>query len=307
MTEFRELASGLSFPEGPVALDDGSVLVAEMQTGQLTRVGPDGAKSTVARIGGGPNGAAMGPGGKSFVCNNGGVKWQNDEHGLRPAGQAPGYRTGSIDVIDLQTGGSKTLYEEVGGRRLCSPNDIVFDAHGGFWFTDSGKTREREADRGGVYYASADGISLREVIYPMLVPNGIGLSPDGGTLYVAETFTARLWAFEITAPGEIRREPWPSPNGGRLVAGLGGHQWFDSLAVEESGAIAIATLIAGVVTVLSPKGEILERVPFPDLYTSNICFGGDDMRTAYVTLSNSGRLVAVDWPRPGLRLAYNAG
>src|SRR5208337_4829551 len=98
------------------------------------------------------------------------------------------------------------------------PNDIVFDQHGGFWFTDLGKVRARDQDRGAVYYARADGSLLVEVIQPMVHPNGIGLSPDGDTLYVAESLTGRLWAFEITGPGEIRRQPWPSPNGGRLGA-----------------------------------------------------------------------------------------
>lgn len=305
MTRIVEICGGLNFPEGPVALDDGSVLVAEMRSATIRRVRMDGSSSVVATTGGGPNGAAMGPDGKCYVCNNGGVKWHDDANGPRPAGQAPGYKTGSIDRVDIETGAVEVLYDTVDGRHLCSPNDIVFDGQGGFWFTDSGKTRERDADRGSIYYAAADGSMIREVVFPILVPNGIGISPDGGTLYVAETFTARLWAFEIAGPGKLRKEPWPSPNGGRLVIGLDGHQWFDSLAVEETGAIAIATLVTGAVTVVSPDGKIIERVTFPDLYTTNICFGGEGRRTAYVTLANSGKLVAVDWSRAGLRLPYN--
>src|SRR3546814_10846880 len=77
-------------------------------------------------------------------------------------------------------------------------------------------------DRGGIFYARPDGSSIREVAFPMLQPNGIGLSPQEDVLYVAETVTGRLWAFDLDDPGEIRRQSWPSPNGGRLVASLPG-------------------------------------------------------------------------------------
>ena len=302
--QFREIATGLQFPEGPIALPDGSCLVAEMHSATLSRVSPDGTVSAVARLGGGPNGGAIGPDGKCYVCNNGGVLFQTDEFGVRPAGQDPAYRTGSIDRVDLETGTVEVLYEKSDRGNLRSPNDMVFDAHGGFWFTDSGKTRPRDSDRGGVCYAKADGSECREIIFPMLVPNGIGLSPDQSTLYVAETHTARLWAFELSGPGEIVRKPWPSPHGGTLVCGLPGYQWFDSLAVDSGGNICIATLITGGVTVISPDGKSIDHIPLPDMYTTNICFGGEENRTAFVTLANSGRLIALDWPRAGLPLNH---
>ena len=302
--QFREIASGLHFPEGPIALPDGACLVAEMSSATLARVAPDGKVSTVARLRGGPNGGAMGPDGKCYVCNNGGVLFHTDEFGLRPMGQDPAYRTGSIDRVDIETGLVEVLYETSDKGNLRSPNDIVFDAHGGFRFTDSGKTSPRDADRGSVCYARSDGSQCREVIFPMLVPNGIGLSPDQRTLYVAETHTARLWAFELSGPGEIVRKPWPSPHGGTLVAGLPGYQWFDSLAVDSEGNICIATLIKGGVTIISPDGKSIDHIPLPDMYTTNICFGGEENRTAFVTLANSGRLVALDWPCAGLALNH---
>ncbi len=162
-------------------------------------------------------------------------------------------------------------------------------------------------DVGAVYYAKADGSAITEVAYPMVTPNGIGLSPDGTTLYVAETEAARLWAFPIEAPGVVKKEPWPSPHGGRLVAGMGGYQRFDSLAVQADGRICVATLVNGGITVISPDGRHVEHHPMPDLMTTNICFGGPDMKTAYITLSWTGRLVAVDWPTPGLRPQAQSG
>ena len=298
----RELTTGLQFPEGPVAMEDGSVILVEIAAGRITRVKQDGSKQTIATPGGGPNGAAIGPDGKCYVCNNGGFEWQVEGRHRRPLMQAADYRGGRIERVDLATGAVECLYRAAGATPLKGPNDLVFDRHGGFYFTDPGKIRAREMDRGAVYYATADGSSIREVVFPMVTPNGVGLSPDEETLYVAETESARLWAFDIVEPGIVKKQPWPSPHGGRLVAGLGGYQRLDSLAVDAEGRICVATLINGGITVISPNGRHLEHYPMPDPLTTNICFGGPDLKTALITLSWTGRLVAVDWPRPGLRL-----
>jgi gluconolactonase len=305
MPDLREVTSGLRFPEGPVALPDGSVLVVEIEGKRLTRVAPDGRKTVVSQHTGGPNGAAMGPDGKVYICNNGGFSWHEDaKYGLRPTGQAEDYSGGRIERVDLATGAIETLYTHCDGHMLRGPNDIVFDAHGGFYFTDLGKTRAREMDRGGVYYAMADGSLIKVVAYPTITANGCSLSPDGKKLYFAETEAARLWEMDILAPGEVRREPWPSVHGGRLVGCPGGFQRFDSMAVDGAGNICVATLLNGGITVFSPDGKGWKHIPMPDVYTTNICFGGPGLRTAYVTLSGAGKLVAFEWERPGLRLNY---
>jgi gluconolactonase len=300
----REIATGLRFPEGPVALPDGDVLLVEIERRTLSRVRPDGRVEVVAETGGGPNGAAIGPDGKVYLTNNGGFEWHRGTAGLRPGLQPPDFAGGRIERVDLATGAVEVLYTETKNGPLRGPNDLVFDAHGGFWFTDLGKGRPRELDRGGIYYARADGSMIEEVVYPMLTPNGIGLSPDGSQLYVAETQTGRVWAFEVEAPGRLRKLPFPSPNGGRLLAGLPGFQLFDSLAVDSAGNVCVATLFNGGITVISPDGSSVEHVPMPDTYTTNLCFGGPELRTAYVTLSMTGRLVAIDWPRPGAALNW---
>jgi gluconolactonase len=300
--EIRALTDGLEFPEGPVALADGSVVLVEIAAGTLTRVAPNGTKNVVARPGGGPNGAALGPDGKCYITNNGGFEWLREGGRIRPFMVAKDYAGGRIERVDLATGAVEVLYRACGDVTLKGPNDLVFDAHGGFYFTDLGKVRARDMDRGAVYYAKADGSFIAEVAFPMITPNGIGLSPDGTTLYVAETEAARLWAFALDAPGVVKKEPWPSPHGGRIVAGMGGYQRFDSLAVQEDGRIAVATLINGGITVISPDGRHIEHHQMPDPMTTNICFGGADRKTAYITLSGSGRLVATDWPTAGLKL-----
>ena len=304
MPEMREITSGLQFPEGPVALADGSVLVVEIKRGTLTRVAPDGKQTIVARTGGGPNGAAIGPDGLVYVCNNGGFEWHEVGGLLVPGNQARDYAGGRIQRVDLATGKVEDLYTACDGRPLRGPNDIVFDASGGFWFTDHGKMRERDRDRTGVFYARADGTLIREAIFPLDAPNGIGLSPDGRRLYVAETWTGRVWSWEVPAPGEIAGVPGFGPGGGTLLAGLPGYQLLDSLAVDGAGNVCVATLVNGGITVISPDGASVEHVPMPDPLTTNLCFGGPDLRTAYITLSGTGRLVTMQWPRPGLRLRY---
>jgi len=301
----REITGGLRFPEGPVALSDGSILVVEIEGGALVRVTPDGQKHVVAELGGGPNGAAIGPDGKCYVCNNGGFEWTHAADGFaRPIGRAKNYGGGRIERVDLTTGRVEVLYTECNGEPLKGPNDLVFDGHGGFWFTDLGKTYGRVMDRGAVYYARADGSMIKEAIFPIMTPNGVGISPGGKTLYVSETETSRLWAYRISAPGEPAKEPWPSPNGGKLVGGLPGYQRFDSMAIEAGGNICVATLVRGGITVFSPMGEVLEFHEAPEGYCTNICFGGPDLKTAFITLSGYGRLIAVDWPRPGLPLPH---
>lgn len=305
MTDFNEVASGLRFPEGPIAMDDGSIILVEIERGTLSRVARNGEISVVAELGGGPNGAAIGPDGRVYICNNGGFEWRESRGLLFPGHEPETYSGGRIQAVDLVSGTVETLYTACDGNPLRGPNDLVFDAHGGFYFTDHGKTRERDRDRGGVYYAAIDGSMIKEVAFPLDSPNGIGLSPDEQTLYVAETITGRLWAFDLDAPGLIASTSGAFP--GRLVCGLadknGAVHMFDSLAVDAAGNICVATLMNGGITVISPAGDT-QHIAFPDVLTTNICFGGEDLRTAYVCLSSSGRLVSLPWQTAGLALNF---
>ena len=306
MTEaaITELASGLKFPEGPVWMPDGSVLCTELLNGTVVRV-RDGATEVVSENGGSPNGLAVGPDGALYVCNSGG--WGSHDLGgiVIPDQYLPDDHSGGrIERVDPATGEVTVLYSEVDGHPLIGPNDIVFDAAGGFWFTDHGRWQERVKTHGGLYYALPDGSSVREVAYPLDAPNGVGLSPDGSRVYVAETPTGRLHAWDLSGPGQLAVETPRGVAGGQMLCGLPGYQLFDSLGVDGDGNVVIATLVTGALTVVSPEGEQLDQVIFPDPMVTNVCFGGDDLRTAFVTLSATGKLVSTPWPRPGLALAY---
>ncbi len=297
------LAVGLRFPEGPVALHDGSIALVEIEAQIISRIAPDGTRSVIARTGGGPNGLAAGPDGTLILCNNGGFIWHEEPDILRPIGAAQDYTHGRIEVVDMTSSAVRTLYDRCGDVMLKGPNDLQLDGKGGFWFSDLGKVRARDRDHGGVYWAALDGSRIIEAAFP--VPggaNGIGISPDGEKLYVAETETGRLWVFDIMGPGQLRKSPWPSPHGGNLLCQFPGFRRLDSIAITEAGNIVVATLISGEITTVSPAGEILDVVKMPERMPTNICFGGPQMKTAYVTLSNTGKLVSMPWPEAGLRL-----
>lgn len=303
MVAMEKVTDGLLFPEGPIAMADGSVLLVEMARRTLTRVRPDGGPEIVAELGGGPNGAAIGPDGAVYVVNNGGALtfpegWQAEGKLGLPAL----YEGGSIQRVDLTTGAIRTLYDQCDGKPLNAPNDIVFDAQGGMWITCFGFSDGETRRLGGIYYALPDGSRITRLRSEQISPNGIGLSPDERTLYWADSLLQRLWALDLTAPGAA-----PAQQGhesGRVVVNLPDMQWFDSLAVEADGRVATATLFNGGITVIDPRSGACEHVPVADAITTNICFGGPDMQTAWITGSATGTLFKCRWPRPGLRLNF---
>ena len=302
----RTIARGLRFPEGPVALPDGSVLLTEIARGTLTRVDPDGTTTVVADTGGGPNGIAIGPDGAAYVADNGGYfSWIEGDGAIIPGPTPDTYRGGAILRVDLATGAVTTLYTECDGAALVAPNDLVVDEHGGLWFTDHGVQRGEHADRPGLLWAAADGSAIRGVAWGVDAANGVGLSPDGRRAYVAETHLGRVLAWDVTGPGQVAGGGSPTePHAATVLHDAADGILFDSLAVDGEGWVCVATIGPGGITCVRPDGDAVEHVPADDGLTTNVCFGGEDLRTAYLTLSSSGRLVAVDWPRPGLRLAH---
>ena len=300
----QPVAEGFEFPEGPIAMADGSVILTEIKGQRLTRVTPDGRKETLVQTGGGPNGAAIGPDGAIYITNNGGSFEWLDNQGLCIPGPTPASHTGgSIQRFDLRSGKLETLYEACDGKRLVGPNDLVFDKAGNIWFSDHGCSTPDGRKYGGVYYAKPDGGLISRQRDHLVSPNGIGLSPDEKTVYVADTNLGRLWAFEVASPGVLGPGPGFAP--GRVVCNLPDYQLLDSLAVEAGGKVCVATIINGGITAFDPDGTT-EHFAFPDLICTNICFGGADMMDAWITASSTGKLLKARWPRPGLKLNFNA-
>jgi gluconolactonase len=282
--EFEIVAEGLAFPEGPVVMPDGSVIVVETFGGRITRCWK-GRKETVCQIGDGPNGVAIGPDGALYVCNNGGV---GREYFARTD------RIGRIERVDLGTGRFERLYEACGGEPLSAPNDLVFDADGHVWFTDFGRLETRGKQFGGLYCARPDGSAITRIKERATSYNGVGISPDMSTVYVADTIEARIYAFERKI----------APQTPRFVATVPGRVSLDSLAVTAAGNVCVATIgDQGAISTVTPDGNV-GTIRTDDTLTTNIAFGGGDMRDAWITWSGKGLLVRTRWPEPGLRLAY---
>lgn len=283
MAAIEVIVEGLGFPEGPVVMADGSVIVVEIHAGQVSRCWK-GRSEVVAKPGGGPNGAAIGPDGALWICNNGGIDVVNGSP-----------EPGRIERIDLSTGKVERVFEACDGNLLSAPNDLVFDVDGQCWFTDLGSFTANGKDWGGLFCGSGDGNSVVQVKRRQISPNGVGLSPDMSTVYLADTISGRLYAFERRAEEQD----------GRYVGSGLGDVMFDSLAVTAAGNICVATLTRnGGITTFKPSGEV-SQLRLEDTSVTNIAFGGEDMMDAYITFSGRGALVKMRWDEPGLKLVYN--
>ena len=306
-----EVASGLGFSEGPVAMKDGALLFVEIDRQTLCKLTTCGTIEILANLPGGPNGIAIGSDGAAYICNNGGaysfmeIPWNGQKINVpNPEGPGPDYKGGSIQRVDLSSYEVTTLYTECDGEPILAPDDIVFGECGGFWFTATGIQTPKIIKKGGVYYATPDGKTIRKVA-DIPSANGIGISPDGKTLFVADTLWGRLWSLDIKGPGKVGGGILPDMPG-NVVQTLPGYNWLDSLKIEADGGICVGTLLLnGGITTFQPDGST-ELFNVPDLFTTNLCFAGEDMKDLYITAASTGKIYKTRWPRAGLKLQFNA-
>ena len=238
--DFDVLAEGLQFPEGPIAMPDGSVILVEIRRGTLSRVW-NGKVEVVCDLGGGPNGAALGPDGAVYVANNGGGGMAG---GPRPAP----CRAGSTAWTwrPASSSGSTTRSPAIPSRRRTTSSSTPRAASG---------SPTSAAPPGAPAISAASTTPSRtarrssEVSFGGTGYNGIGLSPDEQTVYAAETYTGRLIAFDLAGPGQVVK----GGRGGRLVGAAPGRAFFDSLAVQANGDICIASIADGITT-MTPAG-----------------------------------------------------
>jgi gluconolactonase len=329
-SEFEPVAEGLQYPEGPVWMADGSLAAVDVMAGTLLRFCPDAAhpgqwtQAPPIAVGGSANGAAVGPDGAMYICNSGGFSWTTLGPPTLtwtlniPGGPAEDYAGGSIQRVSLADQSVETWCapDSVAAPGIRGADDLVFDSAGGMWFTDYGKPEQTSRDITGVYYVPA---GSRTPVLKMAMresPNGIALSPKGDRVYVAETNPRWIHYWELNGPGSIQPNPHTLDGAYLLSGGFPGGGQPDSMKVDEEGNLYVATMIvhgldpaqSGGITVFSPKGKVLEYIELnigaPEPLPSNICFGGPDRRTAYITLAGTGRIVSCRMKVPGLKLAF---
>lgn len=302
MPQDNVIATGFSFPEGPCFDAAGVLHVVELAGGCVARV-VDGRRAVLCRPGGSPNGAAFGPDGVLYICNNGG-NW--------PAAPSTGGRHGfggepALIQRVAADGTYETVLDAIDGRPLNSPNDICFDDHGGFWFTDPvwaprGDDLMPDMTRvepGALGYVPADGTPVW-IQTGILFPNGLAVTDGGDALIVDETASGRVYRFPILGPGELG-EPEP-------YADLGAGSTPDGMCFDEAGRLHVAGHGSYSVYVIAAGGGTVEEVlRFEDAEITNVCFGGPEHRTLYVTQCVNGRVATVEREIPGMRLFPDRG
>ena len=293
-TQVERLAQGLMFPEGPTIGPDGALYVTEIAGQRISKINEDGTISTFADTGGGPNGAAFNPLGELVVANNGG-RWPTDVPSTSQAPE-PEFAQGRIQTISSE-GVVLSELSEIDGAPLNSPNDLCFDSHGGYYFTDPEWSGLVGGDRDGgpVCYVNAEGDAAR-VASNIGFPNGLGVRVDGKVLVVCESLTGMLLSYRIEEPGIL--SPTAKPNGM-----IGRRSVPDGFCFDASGQIIVAGHGSSNLFILDGNdGRPVQIIELPDKGPTNCCFGGKDFRTLFVTSSDQGYVYAIDWPIEGMPL-----
>ena len=271
--------------EGPAFDAKGDLFFSDIYNSRIYRMTSDGKVSVFRAESGRTNGNTFDSRGRLISCEG--------------AEQGAGGRR-RIVRTDLETGKIEVLTDRFEGKRYNSPNDVVADAKGRIWFTDPYYGDDRsslEMDAEAVYRIDPDGSVTRVLSQPEIQrPNGLALTPDGRTLYVIDSNgrpggNRKIWAFDVDANG--------TPFGRRLVFDFGRGRGGDGLRLDERGNLWVAGGIAFPrnegetadvppgIYVMTPKGELLGRIPIPEDLCTNLAFGGPNRRTLHVTAGKS--------------------
>lgn len=289
------VATGFAYPEGPRFDAHGVLHVVELAGGVVSRI-VEGERVVLCEPGGSPNGAGFADDGTLYICNNGG-NWGPNES----TGGKPGLGGGKAAIQAVRPDGSYSdLLTQIDGVPLNSPNDLLLDPHGGIWFTDpawaerdaNGRAAASASPPGSVCFVDQSGTGVR-CHTGLLFPNGLLLTPEGTELLVGETGTGRIVAFPVLGPGRLG-DP-------RTWADLGPSCFPDGMAWDAAGRLLVAGTGSGALFVVDDAGH-QDRIPMADQDVTNLCFGGPEGRSLFVTEAALGRVVTLEWDVPGEHL-----
>jgi CubicO group peptidase (beta-lactamase class C family) len=262
-------AAQLGFAEGPVAGDGGSFLFSDLENRRVLRLARDGALTTVVEESGGINGLAAAPDGRVLACRG---------------------EEGDLIAFDPESGAVEILADVYDGRPFNKPNDLCLDGDGGVWFSDPvfpGGPAGQELE--AVYHLAPDGVvtRTRAAFEPGRRPNGVALSPDGATLYLASSGSDELLAYPVLGPGQLG-EP-------ELLAEIPGGG--DGLAVDAEGTVFVAAPRERAILAVKPEGGVRGRLQLPEA-PANCAFGGIGRRTLCITARTGVYTVRMRTPGP---------
>lgn len=254
--KLEKLSGGFEFTEGPAADADGNVYFTDQPNDRILRWGADGKLSTFLQPCGRSNGLCFDAKGNLWAC----ADEKNELWRIDPAGK--------IEVV----------VKDYKGKLLNGPNDVWLRPDGGIYFTDPyykrpyWKRGPKEQDVEGVYFVTPDHKGLIRVADDLQQPNGIIGTPDGKTLYVADIKAGRTYAYAIQDDGTLKDK--------RLFCELGS----DGMTIDADGNVY---LTGKGVTVFGKAGKKVEQIDVPEPWTANVCFGGKDKKTLFITASKS--------------------
>ncbi len=254
--ELEKLSGEFRFTEGPVADADGNVYFTDQPNDRIMKWSVDGQLSTFLQPSGRSNGMYFDADQNLWTCADA----KNELWKIRPDGEV------TVVVRDYQ------------GRLLNGPNDLWIRPDGGLYFTDPYYQRDywdrgpQEQDRQAVYYLGPDRQQLVRVCDDFEQPNGLIGTPDGKTLYVSDIRGRRTYAYDIQADGSLTNR--------RLFCELGS----DGMTIDDRGNVY---LTGRGVTVFDGSGQQIGQIDVPERWTANVCFGGADRRTLFITASES--------------------
>lgn len=282
------VADGLPLGEGPVWCPDGSLVITRLAPGMLQRIDIDSGRiDTIATMTGGANAAQLADDGGFVVTNNGGLDFTRwvEPLGLDP--DAVTHDPGTPSLVRVSPDGSVSVLHDEG---FGAPNDLIVGIDGTIWFTDPPPVHTMGGDQptGRVWERSPGG-ELRLVADGFDFCNGIALSPEGGLLIVEGS--GLMWVDAETGTADWFVEQVPGQAG-------------DGFAFDTDGNLFLCCPADHHVAVLDEDGTLVETVHLGDrAIPTNCCFGGDDLRTLFVTELAPGRVTAIpDLPAPGLPL-----
>ncbi|MYI55438.1 MAG: SMP-30/gluconolactonase/LRE family protein [Acidimicrobiia bacterium] len=276
-----EAATFVAFLEGPAVDAHGTVYFSDLRGNRIMTLTADGELGIFREDAGRANGNVFDRQGRLVTC-------EGAEHG--PRGRRRVTRT------DIATGEVEVLADRYEGGRLNSPNDVTVDTQGRLYFTDPRYDADRsdlELDVEGVYRIDPDGFVTRIIGQPEVEkPNGLAITPDDRVLYVIDSNHAvggrrMVWAFALDAGGNaVDRRPVydfaPGRGGDGMELDVDGNLYVCAGILTQRGP-GETTLNPPGVYVITPSGELVERIPIPQDVITNCCFGGSDKRTLYVT------------------------